>query len=179
MDGGIHPVEQSHLGGLQTAGGQARLARNRGHHRLPQAVVFRIDGVVVCRHGPDRLHHPGAGPHRVFVEVEPQQPPTPLQGGAVGLQGFHLGASRWRQRGRLGSSGFIHATTLGCGPDGCWLGLLARAVGGGRDGGDGLPIQWAESFRELLDHGDSRSIVIHTHVLNRGPLGVCSPADLL
>ena len=89
---------------------------------------------------------------------------------------------RSRQRGRLGSSGFIHAKTLGCGPDGCWLGLLgllARAVGGGRDGGDGLPIQWAESFRELLGHGDMRSIVIHTHVLNRGPLGVCSHAVLL
>jgi site-specific recombinase XerD len=35
------------------------------------------------------------------------------------------------------------------------------------------------TIQELLGHRDVNTTIIYTHVLNRGPLGVCSPADLL
>ena len=35
------------------------------------------------------------------------------------------------------------------------------------------------TIQELLGHQDVRTTMIYTHVLNRGPLGVRSPADLL
>ena len=34
-------------------------------------------------------------------------------------------------------------------------------------------------IQELLSHLNVNNKIICTHVLNRGPLGVCSPADLL
>ncbi|MCP9859933.1 tyrosine-type recombinase/integrase [Cyanobium sp. Cruz-8H5] len=33
------------------------------------------------------------------------------------------------------------------------------------------------TIQELLGHRDVSTTMIDTHVLNRGPLGVCSPAD--
>ena len=35
------------------------------------------------------------------------------------------------------------------------------------------------TIQELLGHNDVRTTMIYTHVLNRGPCGVRSPADLL
>ena len=39
--------------------------------------------------------------------------------------------------------------------------------------------QTIRTIQELLGHSDVRKKMVQTHVLNRGPLGVASPADLL
>ena len=35
------------------------------------------------------------------------------------------------------------------------------------------------TIQDLLGHRDLNTTMIYTHVINRGPLGVSSPADLL
>jgi site-specific recombinase XerD len=35
----------------------------------------------------------------------------------------------------------------------------------------------SELFRSILGHSDVRTIMVYTHVLNRGGKGVLSPAD--
>ncbi len=39
--------------------------------------------------------------------------------------------------------------------------------------------QHIRTIQELLGHSDIKTTMIYTNVLNRGPLEVCSPADLL
>ena len=58
---------------------------------------------------------------------------------------------------------------------------------GGSKGGAGLRNHHASlergqdirTIQELMGHKDINTTMIYTHVLNRGPLGVPSPADLL
>ena len=99
VEGPIHPVEEAHL-----IGAEAALGTSQGrHHGLPQAVVLGVDRVLIRWDGTDGLQHPGARSQGVLVEIQPQQSPTALQWGAVGLQSLHIGASRGkggtRQRG--------------------------------------------------------------------------------
>ena len=39
--------------------------------------------------------------------------------------------------------------------------------------------QAIRTIQELMGHQDIRTTMIDTHIFNRGPLGVWSPADLL
>ena len=124
-----------------------------GHHRLAQAVVFGIDGEVIRRHGPNRIHHLGTGPHRVLVEIEPQQPPPPLQGRAVGRERLHLRPRLGIRQGNgtLDGSGIDHrARSLhGLQPGPAWVRCTAtpsRCPPGrvplGSSGGKGVNRGW-------------------------------------
>jgi hypothetical protein len=45
-----------------------------------------------------------------------------------------------------------------------------------------IPLERGQDIRtiqELIDHKDLKTTMIYTHVRNRGPLGVASPADFL
>ena len=97
VNGGVNAVEQADLGRQQRSGqpGAAMAAISQvGDHRLTQAVVLRVDGDLLRRDGTQGLHHQRTGPHRVLIEVEAKQAPPPLQRGAVGVQGLHLGAGQ-------------------------------------------------------------------------------------
>lgn len=69
-------------------------------------------------------------------------------------------------------------------PIGCWRGCAGRvphphALGRKEPN---APVEWGQDIRtiqELLGHKDVQITMIYTHVLNRGPLGVTSAADLL
>ena len=91
VQGCVNAVEQPDLLAWQSAEGLAE--------GLAQAVVFGIDRVVLGWDAADRLHHLGARPNAVFVEVQAQQAPASLQRSAVALQLFHLAAGR----GELGA----------------------------------------------------------------------------
>ena len=126
VQGRIDAVEQADVMGLQPPPTrlQTRSAQQGGRHRRLEAVVFGIDGEMLGRHRPNRLHHLGTGTHGVLVEIEPQHSPPALQGSAISLQALHLGSrrrrrggqwgcgGRWSRRGRLGCSGSIHSQTL-------------------------------------------------------------------
>ena len=100
MQGRIHTVKEAHVLGGQGMGkarSAARAIGQVGGHRLPEAVVLGIDGVVIGGDGSNRLHHLGAGAHGVLVEIQAQQPPAPLQGRAIGLQVLHLWTGQKRR----------------------------------------------------------------------------------
>ena len=111
MQGRIHTVEQAHVlagQGMGKASSAAGAIGQVGGHRLPEAVVLGIDGVVIGGDGSNRLHHLGAGAHGVLVEIQAQQPPAPLQGRAIGLQPLDLwtgqrrGGRAWQRQPRRG-----------------------------------------------------------------------------
>lgn len=61
----------------------------------------------------------------------------------------------------------------------CWPGVHPHALGRTNPN---APVEWGQDIRkiqELLGHKDVQITMIYTHVLNRGPLGVTSAADLL
>jgi hypothetical protein len=53
---------------------------------------------------------------------------------------------------------------------------LQPLLSGDSVGGAGL---WLDTVQELLGHRNVRTVMIYTHVLNRGPAAVRSPADVL